>query len=160
MKTPDVFEWHIKSVNYSMPMTYTIDELEDYGVYYRTDASGKLLSQDRFIYSEGCLRSMSNDPAVNMDGRCLTNDAKNEGWYFAKLASTMPLINPVQLENEGIFKLLSNAGDVDQEELQKLEALNNSNDNENINLANAILKRKYGNVLDIQSKTFHRSNDS
>ena len=155
IKDPDIFKWNLQNVGYSKPMTYTIDELEDYGIYYRVDAGGKVLTDGQFMYSNGALVSLSNDPHIAKDFRCQAKDARKEGWYFAKVVSAMPDV--LQVENMQIIETIKAAGAVDDQLLQ-MEKLNNTGDRENTTMVNKILKTKYD--VEIQQEGVHGRNDS
>lgn len=160
IKDDSIFDWTPKKVTLSKPVTLTIDQIDNFDIVIRCDASGRTIDGTQYIYMESCLQVLSNDPHISRDGRCLTEEAKKEGWYFVKMVSTMPTLNPLMLENDQIFRDLENVKEVDQEEIEKLKSLNKSGDNENISLANAILTRKYGSLLDIQQREVRRQHDS
>jgi hypothetical protein len=144
IKDPDIFEWNIQSVGHSKPMTYTVDQLDDGGIYYRTDAGGKVLSNLQYIYTSGTLLILSNDMHVAKDGACQLSVAKKEGWYFARFAASMP--DALQVENMQILETLKSAGVVDKD-FDKFTELNNSGDRENMNMVNKILKTRYEVVV-------------
>jgi hypothetical protein len=145
IKDPDIFQWKIQDVGYSKPMSYKIDELEDGGIYYRVDAAGTVMSNEQFVYLNGTLVSMANDAHIAKDFKCQADNARKEGWYFAKFASSMP--DQTQLENDAIIEVLKSSGIIDSH-IAQMKKLNDTGDRENITMVNKLLKTKY--EVDIQ----------
>lgn len=144
IKDQETFQWTLQGGRNSRPMTYTIDQLDDGGIYFRTDVGGNILSDLQYIYTNGVLLIVSNDMHVAKDGTCQLSIAREEGWYFARFAAGFGDQN--QMENDKIITLLKSNGVVDKD-FDKLKELNDSGDRENTTMVNKILKARYGSHL-------------
>jgi len=78
-----------------------------------------------------------------------------ENWLFAKFSAAM--MDPTRMQNDKYLKVLSAQIHpvLDQNEIAKLQKLNDTGDHENSTMVAQIIKTRYGKYLEVQQKGVH-----
>lgn len=147
IKGKDTYLWAIQGGMSTKNRTgYTADELEEGEVYLKMEY-GIAVGREQFIYSNGCLVSLSNDAHIAKDYKCQLADAKKENWCFVKVSTAMSF-DFNQKENNEMLGVLEGKG-LMNDHLNQMKKLNDTGDTENTMMVNQMLKTRYGKHLEI-----------